>query len=76
MLALPWRDNEKVFVKGKEIVFFEKQEEKTEGGCDTTGTIFWDAAVVLLKYLEENEDDFNSKEQIAVGKNKALITLT
>jgi Lysine methyltransferase len=51
MLALPWRSNEKIYVKGEAL----KLEEGLESDADDTcGSILWDACVVLMNHLEKN----------------------
>ena len=56
MLALPWRKNDTLVVNGQPLVLMEEGPEGASAEWDSTGTIFWDASVVLFEYIQANVD--------------------
>jgi hypothetical protein len=66
MLALPWRDVDvsKIVIGGQRVRLIEGES----GAGDTTGSIVWDAAMVLARYLEREPQNLGHVLEVRKGR--------
>ena len=74
MLALPWRnvDVNEIVIAGLRI---ELEEGDSKNGVDSTGSIVWDASVMLARYLEKRKSSFDFTHVLELGSGTGLLSI-